>query len=360
MSKSKIQTNKLTQKFKGRGTDQNPANRFDKIEYVKDETENFENSERPKTQYFEDTSKSVITFNDSPDINFNASLNIYRGCEHGCIYCYARPSHEFLSLSSGLDFETKIFIKYKAPEQLYKALSSKKWKPQIVMLSSNTDCYQPVEKKLKLTRSCLEIFHKFHNPVSIVTKNKMITRDIDILQEMAKLNTVSVVFSITSLDNRLISVMEPQTSKPHLKFEAAKKLNEAGIPTGILIAPVIPGLTDSEIPEILNQAADAGVKNASYIMLRLPFGNKELFINWLEKYFPDRKEKIINKLKDLFDGKLYKSDFHLRGRGEGPYAGQVADIFKITCKKLGINEKSYNLTVAHFKNAENRQMNLFN
>ncbi len=361
VSKKVIKSDKnvLSQKFKGRGTNQNPANRFDKIEYIKEPTENYENEEKPKTEYFTDTSKTIITFNDSPDIYGKASLNIYRGCEHGCIYCYARPSHEYLSLSSGLDFETKIFVKQDAPNLLYKTLASKKWLPQTIMMGSNTDCYQPIEKKLKITRQCLEVLHEFHNPINIVTKNKLVTRDIDILSKMAEYKTVSVFLSITTLDNRLASVMEPQTAKPHLKLAALRELSEAGIPTGVLIAPIIPGMTDSEIPEILKQSAKAGVKRADFIMLRLPYGNKDLFLNWLEEYFSERKEKVVNKLKDLFGEKLYDSTFFIRGRGKGPYAKQIADIFKISCRKAGINKDTINLTTDFFKNPENKQLNLF-
>lgn len=354
-----IHTKILSQRFKGRGTNLNPVSRFDKIEYVAEPDDNLEEEKRPETQYFEDTSKSIISFNESPDLYCSASLNIYKGCEHGCAYCYARPTHEYLSLSAGLDFETKIFVKHDAPKLLYKTLASKKWKPQVIMLSGNSDCYQPIEKELKLTRSCLEVLHEYHNPINIVTKNKLVTRDIDILKEMAENKTASVFLSVTTLDNRLASVMEPHTTKPHLKFAALKELSAVGIPTGVLIAPVIPGLTDPEIPEILKQAADAGVKHAGIIMLRLPHGLKDLFIKWLDEYFPERKQKIINRLTELFDGKLYDSTFHVRGRGKGAYADEVRDIFKISCRKFGINKEHLNLSTAHFRNADKKQLDLF-
>lgn len=349
----------LVQKFKGRGTDQNPANRFDMIEYIPEVEENIEEKKRPETKYFKDTSRTIVTFNDSPDIYGGASMNAYKGCEHGCVYCYARPTHEYLSLSAGVDFETKIFVKHDAPKLLYKTLTSKKWNPQTTMMSGNTDCYQPVEKKLKLTRGCLEVFHQFHNPVSIVTKNKLVTRDIDILTKMAEYKTVSVFISITSLDNRLASVMEPQTTKPHLKLEAIKELSSAGIPTGVLVAPVIPGLTEHEMPEILKQAAEAGAKHAGFVMLRLPHGVKDLFLNWLETYFPDRKQKVVNMLKELHGGKLYDSTFYVRGRGNGAYAEEVKNIFKISCRKFGINLEHLELTTEHFRNPEKVQLDLF-
>lgn len=346
-------------KFKGRGTNQNPVNRFEKIEYVSEPVEYYEDEKRPETEYFKDTSKSIISFNKSPDRYNSASINVYRGCEHGCIYCYARPTHEYLSMSAGLDFETKIFVKPEAPKLLYKTLSSKKWKPQTLMLSGNTDPYQPIERKLKLTRSCLEVLNEFHNPVTIVTKNQLVTRDIDILKEMAAYNTAAVLISITSLDNKLASVMEPRTSKPKLKFAAIKELKEAGIPVGVMVAPVIPGLTDHEIPAILKEAADAGAKFAGYVILRLPHGLKELFLNWLEEYFPERKQKVINRLKDLFGGKLYDSTFHIRGRGTGPFANQVRNLFEISCRNFGINEESLSLSTASFRNSEDRQYSLF-
>ena len=264
-----------------------------------------------------------------------------------------------MDLSAGLDFETKIFIKPEAPKLLRETLSSKKWRPQIIILSGNSDCYQPIEKKLKLTRGCLEVLYEFSNPVHIVTKNKLVTRDVDILSKMAQKNLTAVFFSITTLDNRLASVLEPQTTKPGLKLDAIKELSEAGIPTGVMAAPVIPGLTDSEIPEILKSAKDAGAKHAEIIMLRLPYGVKDLFLNWLEEYLPDRKQKVINRLNDLFGGKLYDSTFDVRRKGKGPYAEQINDIFKLTCKKLGINKEPPNLSTAHFKNPFKKQMDLF-
>lgn len=347
-------------KFNGRGTNQNPSNRFDKIDYMKDTEELGDEPRRTQSLYFKDYSKSILSFNDSPDIFARVSLNPYKGCEHGCIYCYARPSHEYLSLSAGIDFESKIFIKHEAPSLLHKTLASKKWEPKIIMFSGNTDCYQPIDKKLKLTRSCLEIMHRFNNPVNLVTKNKLVTRDIDILKKMAEINTAAVFISITTLDNRLASIMEPQTSKPHLKLKAIKELSNAGIPTGVMIAPVIPGLTDSEIPEIIKQASDAGAKYANFVMLRLPHGIKDLFINWLEEYFPERKQKVLNRLISLFGQKMYNPSFHIRGRGKGPFAEQVKDIFKIACRSGGINREELQLTTKHFKNPELAQMDLFN
>lgn len=360
MAKKKIiHTVNLTQKFKGRGTDKNPTNRFEKIDYIKEPIEPYEEERRPETEFFKDTSQSLITYNDSPDTPSDASINVYRGCEHGCIYCYARPTHEYLSFSAGLDFETKILVKHDAPNLLRKELSKKNWKPRALMLSGNTDPYQPIEKELKLTRGCLEVLRDFRNPAGVVTKNALITRDIDLLKELAEFNAVSVTISVTTLDNKLVSVMEPRTSKPHLRFETIRKLSEAGIPTGVNIAPVLPGLTDSEIPEILKAAKDAGASYAGYIMLRLPHGVKDLFLDWLEEYFPDRKQKVINRLTELFGGKLYKAEFNIRGRGEGPYADQVRNMFKISCRKYGLNKEPRTLSTANFRNPDKKQLGLF-
>lgn len=345
-------------KFKGRGTNQNPAGRFENQEYVSEPEESFEYAVRPKTKYSVDISRTVITINESPDVAADASLNIYRGCEHGCSYCYARQTHEYLGLSAGLDFETNIFIKHDAPKLLHSELASPKWKPQTIMLSGNTDAYQPIEKKLELTRKCLEVLHQFHNPFIITTKNKLVTRDIDILSKLAEYQTASVTFSVTSLDNRLTSLMEPQTTKPKLKLEAIKQLTDAGIPTGIMVAPVIPGLTDHEIPEILERAAEAGAGYAGYIMLRLPFGVKDIFLNWLETYFPDRKQKVVNRLNELFEGKLYDSSFSIRGRGKGVYAKQIKDTFDLACRKAKLNTEPPVLSVDHFRNPGKEQMEI--
>ncbi len=346
-------------KFNGRGTDKNPANRFDKIAYVREPQDSYEDEKCPETEFFKDTSQSLIAYNESPDTPGDASINIYRGCEHGCIYCYARPTHEYLSLSAGLDFETKIFIKEDAPKLLRKELSKKNWKPQVLLLSGNTDPYQLVEKELKLTRSCLEVLRDFRNPVSVITKNSLVTRDLDLLKQLNEFNAVSVFISITTLDNKLATLMEPRTSKPHIRLETVKKLSEAGIPTGVNIAPIIPGMTDSEIPEILKLSAEAGAKYAGYVMLRLPHGVKDLFLNWLEEYFSDRKQKVINRLKELFGEKLYNSEFNIRGRGEGPFAEQVRNMFKISCRKYGLNKESIELSTSHFRNADKRQLGLF-
>ncbi len=299
------------QKIKGRGSSFNPANRFDKIDFIPDE-EFYKDETKPKTEFFKDTAKTIIAYNSSPDINFEASINPYRGCEHGCVYCYARPNHEHLGLSAGLDFETKIFVKENAPELLKKELSSKKWKPQTIAMSGVTDCYQPCEKHFEITRRCLEILNEFSNPVGIVTKNHMVTRDIDILKELAEINAAVVMISITTLDSTLARLMEPRTSQPELRLKAIKQLTENGIPVGVLVAPVIPGLTDHEIPQIIEKAVEAGAKYAGYVMLRLPFGVKDIFTNWLEQHYPGKKSKVLNRVMSVRDGKLYVPEFFNR------------------------------------------------
>ncbi len=346
------------QKIKGRGSSFNPANRFDKIDFIPDE-EFYKDETKPKTEFFKDTSKTIITYNTSPDINFEASINPYRGCEHGCVYCYARPNHEHLGLSAGLDFETKIFVKENAPELLKKELSSKKWKPQTIAISGVTDCYQPCEKHFEITRRCLEILNEFSNPVGIVTKNHMVTRDIDILKELAEINAAVVMISITTLDSTLARLMEPRTSQPQLRLKAIKQLTENGIPVGVLIAPVIPGLTDHEIPKIIEKAVEAGAEYAGYVMLRLPFGVKDIFTSWLEQHYPGKKSKVLNRVMSVRDGKLYSPQFFNRQKGEGVFAEQVAKMFEIACRKNGIDKNRVNLSTDKFNNPYKKQLELF-
>ena len=346
------------QKIKGRGSSFNPANRFDKIDFIPDE-EFYKDETKPKTEFFKDTTKTIIAYNSSPDINFEASINPYRGCEHGCVYCYARPNHEHLGLSAGLDFETKIFVKENAPELLKKELSSKKWKPQTIAMSGVTDCYQPCEKHFEITRRCLEILNEFSNPVGIVTKNHMVTRDIDILKELAEINAAVVMISITTLDSTLARLMEPRTSQPELRLKAIKQLTENGISVGVLVAPVIPGLTDHEIPQIIEKAVEAGAKYAGYVMLRLPFGVKDIFTNWLEQHYPGKKNKVLNRVMSVRDGKLYVPEFFNRQKGEGIFAEQVAKMFEIACRKNGIDKNRVNLSTDKFNNPYKKQLELF-
>ncbi len=343
---------------KGRGSAENPANRFEKIEYEPSEEEISEGIS-PKTVFYKDATKSIITYNDSPDVGFNAGINPYRGCEHGCIYCYARPTHEFLGLSLGLDFESKIFVKEDAPELLRKELSSPKYVPDTIALSGNTDCYQPAERRFGLTRACLEVLSEFKNPAGIVTKNYLVTRDIDILKGFAEWDGIVVAVSITTLDAALKGLMEPRTSEPQLRLRAIEELSRSGIPVIVMVAPVIPGLTDHEIPNIIKSASDAGAVSAGFIMLRLPYGVSDLFAAWLERHFPDRKDKVLGRIRSVRGGKLNSAEFHDRMRGEGIYADQVRDLFEVACRKAGFDRNKVNLSTEHFRRPGGKQLQLF-
>ena len=343
----------------GRGSSSNPKNRFETIERVPEPAEDGDDHSSPDTQFFSDSSKSIIAYNDSPDVGFDASVNPYRGCEHGCVYCYARPSHEYLGFSSGLDFETKIMVKDDAPELLRKELSSPKWKPQLVALSGNTDCYQPVEKQKQLTRRCLEVLLEFRNPVVIITKNHLVSRDADILAELARFDCIAVTLSLTTLDHKLSSLLEPRASRPARRLAAIAKLADAGVPVGYLQAPMIPGLTDSEAPAIGVAAARAGATFSGYVALRLPFAVKDLFEQWLEQHYPDKKTKILNRVREIRGGKLNDPNFKSRMRGEGIFAAQMAELFQLARKKSGIRERWPKLTTEHFRRAEKNQFSLF-
>jgi DNA repair photolyase len=342
----------------GRGAAGNPKNRFESIETVLEPQDNDDVS-APHTEFFPDRSKSLIAYNDSPDVGFDASINPYRGCEHGCVYCYARPSHEYLGFSSGLDFETKIMVKEDAPELLRKELSSRSWKPQLVALSGNTDCYQPIEKKKQLTRRCLEVFLEFRNPVVIITKNFLVTRDADILAELARHDCVGVTISLTTLDHKLSSLLEPRASRPARRLAAIRILAEAGVPVGYLQAPMIPGLTDAEAPAIAAAAAKAGASFSGYVALRLPFAVKSLFEDWLERNYPEKKKKILSRVREIRGGKLNDPNFQSRMRGQGIYAEQMAELFQLARKKSGITERWPKLTTEHFRPPARDQLSLF-
>ncbi len=334
--------------LRGRGTGENPKNRFELLEVAPDPNDSWEDDSSVQTEFYADHSRSVIAYNDSPDVGFDASLNPYRGCEHGCIYCYARPSHEYLGFSAGLDFETKIMVKRDAPELLRRQLASKSWVPQVLNLSGVTDCYQPVERRLKITRRCLEVLLEFRNPVTIVTKNHLVTRDIDLLRPLAEIGAAAVFISVTTLSSDLARILEPRTSMPALRLEAIEALSKAGIPTGVMIAPVIPAINDSEIPAILKAAAKAGAQNAGYVMLRLPHGVKDLFQGWLERHFPDRKDKVLHRIQNLRGGKLNDPQFVSRMRGEGAFAQEVKDLFRISCRKAGIGSREIKFNTQAF------------
>ena len=339
----------------GRGASWSPANRFERLHVdltdndVVDIDPNEEDRPRQATQYFRDDTKSIITRNNSPDVGFETSLNPYRGCEHGCIYCYARPTHEYLGFSAGLDFESKIMVKTNAPELLRAELESPRWQPQVLVMSGVTDPYQPVEKKLRITRGCLEVLAKFRNPVAIITKNRLVTRDVDLLGELANHNCAAVNISVTSLDPNLQRVLEPRTSPPAARLEAIEKLRSAEVPVGVMVAPIIPGLTDHEVPKILEACAKAGAQFAGYTIVRLPWAVAPLFEHWLEEHFPERKEKILGRIRDLRgNNRLNNSQWHTRMTGEGIFAEQIASLFEVSCRRTGIGKRP-TLSTASFR-----------
>ena len=346
--------------IRGRGAAGNPANRFDKIDYARDEDAPPEEGPGPKTEALLDASRSIIATNDSPDLGFSASVNPYRGCEHGCSYCYARPSHEYAGFSAGLDFETKILVKMNAAELLRKELSAKKWQPKVVVMSGVTDPYQPLERSLKITRQCLEVFAEFRNPVALITKNALIARDADILGELARDGCAAATVSITTLDPELQRKMEPRASHPQKRLDAIKALADAGVPVGVNAAPIIPGINEHEIPAILEAAAKAGATRAGYVFVRLPWGVKDLFSDWLQRHFPDRKEKVLSQIRESRGGKLYDSSFGARGRGDGAFADNINALFRLALKRHGyLEHKRATLSTAHFRRAKGPQLDLF-
>jgi DNA repair photolyase len=335
--------------IRGRGAAENPPNRFEPIEYIPDPGAYEEDEPPPATQFFKDATRGILARNNSPDIGFDASINPYRGCEHGCIYCYARPTHEYFGLSAGLDFESKIFVKLDAAKLLRAEFLKPSWKPRTIVISGVTDCYQPAERKLKITRSLLEVFAEFRNPVGLITKNHLITRDVDLLAELAGQNLVAVTISITSLRNEIQRVMEPRTSVPAKRLAALETLAKAGVKVAVNVAPIMPGLTDEELPAILQAARDAGAEHAAYIIVRLPYAVKDLFEAWLERHFPDRKKKVLNRIRSMRGGELYQAKFGSRMRGEGVFAEQTKALFENTCRRLGYNEERTELTTDRFR-----------
>jgi DNA repair photolyase len=349
----------------GRGTSDNPRNRFERLEvtadleHVEHDDEYLDQLAHPQTQYYVDATKTIIATNDSPDVGFTHSINPYRGCSHGCIYCYARPTHEFLGFSAGLDFETKVMVKTNAAELLRRELSSPRYQPVTLSISGVTDCYQPAERSFQITRQCLQVLAEFRNPAGIITKNHLVTRDIDLLADLASHNAAVVMVSITTLDKDLTRVMEPRTSVPLKRLEAIRKLTAAGIPTGVMVAPVVPGLTDHEMPMILKAAYEAGARFAGYVPLRLPYAVAGLFENWLTDHFPDRKDKVLNRVRSLRGGKLNDANFNSRMRGEGQWAEQLKAMFTLARKSAGMTGDFPNLSTNAFRVVDRQQMSLW-
>lgn len=332
-----------------RGSTFNPANRFIPLQYVADPDCSPEEAPAPRTQFFVDHSRSIVATNDSPDLGFTHSVNPYRGCEHGCSYCYARPYHEYLGFSAGLDFETKIMVKDDAPGLLRREFASSKWKPTHVSFSGITDSYQPIERSLKITRHCLEVCREFRNPASIVTKNALVVRDIDILADLAAINATCVFLSVTSLDAGLTGILEPRTTRPHGRLAAITKLRDAGIPVGVMAAPMIPGINDHELPAILESARDAGAQFAGFTVVRLPMAVGEVFTEWLQTHYPERKEKVLQRIRDAHAGRLNDTRFKKRMAGDGPLAAAIRNLFHVTTRRLGIDGKPPKLSTEHFR-----------
>jgi DNA repair photolyase len=339
----------------GRGPNLNPANRFDRINVEPDaewlDTEFAETGSipHPRTQFFHDATESILTHHDSPDLGRGWGLNAYRGCEHGCAYCYARPYHDYLGWSGGMEFETKILVKLRAPELLRAELSSSKWKPETIGMSGVTDCYQPAERRFRLTRACLEVLAEFRQPVGIITKNFLVTRDLDLLSELARYNCAHVTITITTLDAELAGKLEPRAARPEHRLKAIRLLKDAGVPVGVNVAPVIPGLTDHELAGILDAAAGAGATQAHYVVLRLPHSVKEVFLQWLDTHEPGKKERVLSRIRDLRGGKLYDATFGTRMRGDGIFAEQIAQMFAVASRRAGLNRESTPLSTAHFR-----------
>lgn len=348
---------------RGRGARSNHTGRFEaeRREEFDDGWEGLGDLDAFKTEVKEEAARTIITRNDSPDISFDRSINAYRGCEHGCVYCYARPTHCYLGHSAGLDFETKLYAKTNAAKLLEKELAHAAYEPKVIALGTNTDPYQPIEREHGITRSILEVLERTSHPVGIVTKSALVVRDIDILERMAAKGLAKVALSVTTLDRRIARAMEPRAATPEKRLEAIGKLSDAGIPVGVMAAPIIPGLNDTEIESILEAAHAAGAREAGYVLLRLPLELKEIFREWLATEFPDRAQRILSLLQSMHGGKDYVADFGLRQRGRGPYADQIAKRFRLALKRLELNDQRESLRCDLFQPPvlAGQQMQLF-
>ncbi|MFZ4753614.1 MAG: PA0069 family radical SAM protein [Chitinophagaceae bacterium] len=346
---------------KGRGAQTNPANRFQLKSYQIEHPEAIDDWEHQKleTTYYEEQSRTIVNKINSPDIPLSWSLNPYQGCEHGCIYYYARNSHEYWGLGAGTDFESKILIKRQAPQMLRELFSSKKWHPSPISLSGNTDCYQPIERKLELTRSILQVCLDYGNPVGIITKNALIQRDLDILQELNAKKLVSVYISVTSMDETLRRKLEPRTSTYSQRISIIEQLSKAGIHCGVMNAPIIPGLNDTHMYEVLRQASYAGAKSAGYTIARLNGAIGGIFKDWLEKAYPEKVSKVWNGIQDIHGGSVADSRFHTRMKGEGAFADIISQQFKRYVKQFGLNETPFEFNLDAFSRLQPGQLRLF-
>jgi DNA repair photolyase len=351
----------------GRGSQIAPPNRFERTctiaDYEQLTAEDVADDERKlPTEFFPDQTRSIITENNSPDVGFRYSINPYRGCEHGCAYCYARPGHEFLGLNAGLDFETKIFVKHDAAELLRDELNQPSWRgDESIMISGVTDCYQPAERKFRITRSLLEVLLEARQACGLITKNALVVRDLDLLAPLAELRLARVMLSITTLDHDLARALEPRTSPPAKKLEAIRALSAAGVPVGIMVAPIIPGLTDNEVPAILAAAAAAGAKTAGYVLLRLPFAVRPIFEDWLARNRPQQYDRVISRIRSTRGGEMYQTEWRVRQTGTGEYAEQIANTFNVFKKKHGLDGElpPYDSSLFRPPRASGGQMRLF-
>ncbi len=329
----------LRDQARGRGALSNASGRFER-QYAEPFDDGWLQEEKPatlKTETILEKPRTIITYNTSPDIGFDRTINPYKGCEHGCIYCFARPNHAYRGLSPGLDFETKIFVKPSAPVLLRRELSKKTYKPSPIQFAGDTDIYQPLEKELRIARGILEVLSEFNHPVMLITKSALILRDLDLLAPMAEKGLVSVAISFTSLDHQLSRVMEPRCAAPHRRLDAMRELSGAGIPVTAMTAPLIPALNEPELEQLLEAAADAGARRAGYVLLRLPLEIAGLFTEWLEAHYPDRARRVMSLLRGMHNGHDYRSEWAVRQRGDGPYAQLIAARFRNTTRRLGLN-----------------------
>lgn len=340
---------------KRRGAQIHPPNRFEATHQV-DDWEQLEHEVPTKTQgkviatqFLPDRTRKILSENDSPDVGFRFSINPYRGCEHGCAYCYARPTHELLGMNGGLDFETKILVKHNAAELLRDELGGSRWQPQPIALSGVTDCYQPAERRFRLTRACLEVLSEAGNPAIVITKNALIVRDLDLLSSMAERRLVRVFLSLTTLNAQLARDMEPRTSLPEARLEAIGKLHSAGIPVGMMLAPVIPGLTETEVPALLAAAKDAGAASAHYVLLRLPYSVRPVFFDWLERLYPQKQERVQSMIRKLRGGGLNDARFGTRMRGTGFWAEQISETFRVFAHRYRLDEPLPPLDCSRFR-----------
>jgi DNA repair photolyase len=336
---------------RGRGASSNATGRFESRVTIAfdDGWQSLEDLPPFRTEVAIDSARKVITRNESPDIPFDRSINIYRGCEHGCIYCFARPTHAFMGLSPGLDFESKLYMKPDAPELLERELSTPNYKPAVIAIGTNTDPYQPIERRFGIMRRVLEVLERFGHPVGIVTKSHLVTRDIDILARMARRNLVRVGISVTTMDAKLARMMEPRAPTPVRRLEALRALSDAGVPTTVMAAPVIPAINDAEIERILDAGKACGAEAAGYVLLRLPLEVRDLFREWLQANFPDRERHVFSLIRQTRDGKDYDAEFGKRMIGSGPYAWMIRKRFDTACARFGLNVHKTELTTAHFR-----------